>query len=136
MTSPTFLSVEDVLCIHASTMEQEGGLGGIRDPGLLESAVMLPQQRFGGRFLHEDLPAMAAAYLYHITRNHPFTDGNKRVGVMAAFVFLDVNGVRLTATEKQLEKTVLAVAAGELSKAGLIDWMRKHTRPQRRRSRR
>jgi death-on-curing protein len=79
---------------------------------------------------------MAAAYLYHITQDHPFTDGNKRVGVMAAFVFLDVNGVRLAAAEKELEKTVLAVAAGELSKAGLIDWMRRHTRPQRRRSRR
>ena len=129
MKRPTFLSVEDVICIHAETIEAEGGLDGIRDYGLLESAAMMPQQQFAGQYLHEDLPAMAAAYLYHITQNHPFHDGNKRAGAMSAFVFLDANGVNLSAGEKQLEQTVMAVAAGRMSKSELITWMRKHTKP-------
>ncbi len=128
MKRPTFLSVEDVICIHADTIGAEGGLDGIRDYGLLESAVMMPQQQFSGQYLHEDLPAMAAAYLYHITQNHPFHDGNKRAGAMSAFVFLDTNGVNLSAGEKQLEQTVLDIAAGKMSKSELIIWMRKHTR--------
>ncbi len=127
MKRPVFLSVEDVICIHSDTIEAEGGLDGIRDYGLLESAVMMPQQQFSRQYLHEDLPAMAAAYLYHITQNHPFHDGNKRAGAMSAFVFLDVNGVNLSAGEKQLEQTVLDVAAGRMSKSELIIWMRKHT---------
>jgi len=128
MKPPTFLSVDDVVWIHASTIDEEGGLGAIRDHGLLASAVLMPQQQFAGRYLHPDLPAMAAAYLYHITQNHPFRDGNKRAGVMAAFVFLDVNHMRLTATQTELEQTVTAVAAGHMRKDELIDWMREHTR--------
>jgi len=135
MRAPVFLSVEDVICIHADTIEQEGGLGGVRDYGLLESAVMMPQQRFGGRFLHEDPPAMASAYLFHISQNHPFHDGNKRAAAMAAFVFLDVNGFSLTAREDGFERTVLAVAAGEISKDDLTAWMPKHTRRTGRRPR-
>lgn len=133
MKRPTFLSAADVLCIHASTIEREGGTAGIRDHALLTSAVMMPQQQFEGRYLHEDLPAMAAGYLFHITRNHPFLDGNKRAGVMAAYVFLDVNGVDMTATGKELEQTVVAVADGRMSKAELTAWMQEHTRPRRRR---
>lgn len=129
MKRPTFLSTEDVLCIHADTIETEGGIGNVMDFGLFESAVMMPQQQFSGQYLHEDLPAMAAAYLYHITQNHPFHDGNKRTGAMSAFVFLDVNGVKLTAGEKRMKQTVLNVAAGRTSKSELITWMREHTRP-------
>lgn len=128
MKTPTFLSVEDVTCIHAETIDCEGGLDGIKDYALLESAVMMPQQQFDGKYLHEDIPTMAAAYLFHITQNHPFHDGNKRAGIMAAFVFLDVNGYDLKATDKQLEKIVLSVASGKISKSDLIDWMREHTR--------
>lgn len=126
MKPPIFLSAADVIYIHGSTIEREGGLGGIRNYGLLASAVMMPQQQFAGRYLHEDLPAMAAAYLYHIVQNHPFHDGNKRAGAMAAFVFLDVNHVRMTAPAGQFEQTVMAVAAGRMSKGELIDWMRNH----------
>ena len=128
MLLPTFLSVEDVLLIHAGTIAEEGGLGGVRDYGLLESAVLMPQQRFAGRYLHRDLPAMAAAYLFHICRNHPFVDGNKRSAAMATYVFLDVNGLDLSAAPADLEHTVLAVAAGDLRKPDLIRWMRRHYR--------
>jgi len=135
MRAPIFLSVEDVICIHADTIGQEGGLGGGPDYGILESAVMMPQQRFGGQFLHEDLPAMAAAYLFHISQNHPFHDGNKRAGAMSAFVFLDVNGISLSVAEDEFERTVLAVAASETSKDDLTAWMRKHARRSGRRPR-
>jgi len=134
MDRPTFLSVEDILCIHAGTITKEGGLGGVRDYGLLESAIMLPQQRIAGRHLHRGLAAMAAAYLYHLAQNHPFQDGNKRAGVIAAFVFLDVNGVDLKATQDELERTVLSVASGQMSKRSLTAWMRKHTRRRKRRA--
>lgn len=131
MKRPVFLSVEDAVYIHDSTIRGEGGLGGIRDYALLESSVMMPQQQFGGRYLHKGIPAMAGAYLYHIVGNHPFHDGNKRTGAMAGFVFLDVNGFDLAASEKQLERTVQAVAAGNLSKSELAEWMRKHTKRRR-----
>ena len=130
MTAPRFFSVENVLSIHADTLQQDGGLSGVRDLNLLTSAVVMPQQQFGGQYLHPDLPAMAAAYLFHIVCNHPFLDGNKRAGAMAAVLFLEVNGVDLTASPKELEQTVLAVASGELEKDALIDWMRQHTQPQ------
>ena len=79
-----FLSVEDVLLIQSDTLEHEGGLAGVRDFGLLESAVMMPRQQFGGVHLHRTLAEQAAAYLFHLCRNHPFNDGNKRAAVLAA----------------------------------------------------
>jgi len=125
---PRFLSVDDVLAVHQDTMEQEGGLGGIREPGLLESAVLMPQQQFGGRYLHNGLAAMAAAYLFHIAQNHPFNDGNKRTAVMAALVFLDVNRVATLPPPDELEAITLSVAAGRTSKEALTEWMRQHVR--------
>lgn len=125
MTSRTrFLSVDDVLAIHENTIAVEGGAPGLRDPGLLESAVLMPQQQFGGQFLHEGLAAMAAAYLFHIAQNHTFYDGNKRAAALAALVFLQVNGVAELPDPEELEKATLAVAAGEMSKAALTKWMR------------
>ena len=123
-TDIRFLSVDDVLAIHEDTLEQEGGLAGIREPGLLESAVMMPQQRFGGQYLHEGLAAMAAAYLFHISQNHPFIDGNKRAGAMAALVFLDVNGVVTLPLPDELEAATLGVASGETNKEALTEWFR------------
>jgi len=130
MEPPQFLSVDDVAALHVDTIAEEGGLGGIRDHGLLDSAVTMPRQRFAGRYLHEDLPAMAAAYLFHITRNHPFHDGNKRTGALTAIVFLDVNHVRLTAPQRDLARAVTAVASGEMTKDELIAWMRGCTSPR------
>ena len=126
MEAIRFLSVNDVLAIHADTMRHEGGLRGVRDISLLESAVMMPQQQFGGQYLHEGMAAMAAAYLFHIAQNHPFHDGNKRAAVMSALVFLDANGIdRLPGTD-ELEATTLAVASGEMGKNELTSWLRSH----------
>ncbi|WHZ26914.1 MAG: hypothetical protein OJF51_001710 [Nitrospira sp.] len=125
MEEIVFLSLEDVMIIHSSTIEQEGGMEGMRDHGLLDAAVAMPRQQFGGAYLHEDLAAMAAAYLFHIAQNHPFLDGNKRAAVMAAFVFLDKNSIELTVSPKNLEVVTRQVAAGKMAKDELIRWMRK-----------
>ena len=93
-----FLSVEDVLAIHENTIAVEGGLGGLRDAGLLESAVLMPQQQFGGEYLHPDLGAMAASNLFHIAQNHAFQDGNKRTAALRFLVFLSINGVEAFAS--------------------------------------
>lgn len=120
-----FLSVEDVLTIHEDTIAVEGGAGGLRDPGLLESAVLMPQQRFGGELLHPDPASMAAAYLFHIAQNHPFHDGNKRTAVLAALVFLTTNGVRPLPEPDELEEVTMAVASSRIGKRELATWIRK-----------
>ena len=120
-----FLNVDDVLLLHDDTLRREGGLAGIRDRGLLEAAVAMPRQQFGGRYLHADLAAMAAAILFHLAQNHPFLDGNKRVAVMAAYVFLDANGVSLDVPPRDLEAVTLDVASGRIGKDPLAAWFRK-----------
>ena len=107
---PEFLEVEDVLQIHTDQMERYGGLLGLRDLGLLISAVSMPKAMHAGRFLHEDIFAMAGAYLFHITRNHPFLDGNKRAGAASALVFLDMHGIEVTADDDALYELVIGVA--------------------------
>lgn len=124
MKGLTFLSVEDVLLIHADTIENDGGSHGVRDHGLLDAAVAMPRQQFGGSFLHEDIAAMAAAYLFHIAQNHPFVDGNKRAAVISALVFLRINSVEQLPAPQELEATTRRVAAGELNKEALTKWMR------------
>jgi death-on-curing protein len=124
-----FLSVDDVLAIHDDTIAHEGGLAGIRDPGLLESAVLMPQQQFGGEYLHAGLPAMAAAYLFHIAQNHAFHDGNKRTAALSALIFLEVNGVKLLPEPDALERTTMAVAASRCGKQELEQWMRRQLDP-------
>ena len=124
MKEIAFLSVEDVVQIHASAIAHEGGMEGVRDHNLLDAAVAMPRQQFGGAYLHEDMAAMAAAYLFHIAQNHPFFDGNKRAAVMAAFVFLDNIGIELTTAPQDLESATRRVAAGDMAKDELIRWMR------------
>jgi death-on-curing protein len=96
---PDFLSVVEVLFLHEEQLARYGGGTGIRDIGLLESAVAQPQATFGSEYLHADLFQMAAAYAFHIAQNQPFVDGNKRTGLVAALVFLDLNGVFAEDTE-------------------------------------
>lgn len=122
-----FLSVDDVLAIHEDTIAHEGGLAGIRDPGLLESAALMPQQQFGGQYLHHGLAAMAAAYLFHIAKNHAFHDGNKRTAALAALVFLDVNGAKSLPPPEDLEEITLRLAASQCGKEELTEWMRLQT---------
>lgn len=124
--SPAFLSCDDVLAIHRDLIQTFGGSEGVRDMGLLQSAIAMPQAGFAGQFLHTDLYEMAAAYLFHLAKNHPFIDGNKRVGAVAALVFLEINGIRVEASNAALVETTLAVAEGKASKSAVAEFLRKH----------
>ena len=114
-----FLTIEQVLTIHKTMIERYGGDPTLRDVGLVDSAVMMPQQSFGGELLHPSLASMAAAYLFHLCSNHGFTDGNKRTAAGAALVFLDVNGHELALTIDELEQITMDVANGALEKERL-----------------
>jgi len=123
-----FLTLDEVLALHADQIERYGGRPGVRDVGLLQSAVSVPAATFGDRFLHASLQEMAAAYLFHLVRDHPFLDGNKRVGLMALLAFLGLNSRWLDAEPRELENLVLAVAAGKTSKAEVAVFVQRHMR--------
>jgi death-on-curing protein len=116
---PAFLEFDDVLALHASRIDRYGGTHGVRDAGLLSSALAMPRATFGEEFLHGSLHEMAAANLFHIVKNHPFLDGNTRAGLVVALVFLELNGLRVEATEDELTDLVLSVAEGAASKADI-----------------
>ena len=123
-----FLSVEDVSAVHANQIEFYGGDFGLRDAGLLASAVAQPSATFGGQCLHGDLFEMAAAYLFHIVMNHPFLDGNKRTGTAAALVSLDLNGVEIACPEGALYDLTVSVATGQADKPAIAAFFRTHAR--------
>ena len=126
MQAFVFLSVEVVLRIHERVIQEFGGDSGLRDRGLLESAVAMPQSTFGGEFLHVALAGKAAAYHFHLCSNHPFVDGNKRVAVAVAEVFILANGCELGASDDELEEITLGVARGQASKDDVISFYKKH----------
>lgn len=126
---PLFLTWDEVLAQHAEQIRRYGGAPGLREEGLLRSALAQPEAQFGGRWLHEDLAAMAAAYGFHIAQNHPFIDGNKRVAAACALLFLALNGHRVVAPPGTLATTILAVAAGRAGKDALAAWLRSHLQP-------
>jgi death-on-curing protein len=97
--SPIFLHLEDVLALHARSIELFGGSLGVRDIGLLQSALAVPEASCAGELLHPTIHEMAAAYLFHLCKNHPFLDGNKRAATAAALVFLEINGWSLDAPD-------------------------------------
>ncbi len=121
---PVFLTLDEVLALHADQIARYGGRPGLRDLGLLESALGMPRTTFGRVYLHPSLPEMAAAYLFHLAGNHPFVDGNKRVGLAAAIAFLGLNGLWLEADPDELAELVLRTARGEASKAELAEFIR------------
>jgi death-on-curing protein len=127
-----FLTLDEVLALHADQIERYGGRPGIRDIGLLQSALGVPAATFEGRFLHGSLHEMAAAYLFHLVRDHPFIDGNKRTGLAALLAFLGLNSYWLDADPKELEKFVRSVAAGKISKAEIAVFVQRHIRTRRR----
>ncbi|MDP8254662.1 MAG: type II toxin-antitoxin system death-on-curing family toxin [Candidatus Alcyoniella australis] len=126
--NPEFLDLEDALEIHTLQLSRFGGSTGLRDRGLLESALAQPQAVFESAFLHADIFEMAAAYLFHIVRNHPFVDGNKRTGLLCALVFLEINGVQVSAEESEYERLTLATAEGQMDKPTLAEFFRTHSR--------
>ena len=125
---PVFLSLEKVLEIHQIQIREFGGSSGLRDIGMLQSAVAMPAAQFGGQYLHGDLHEMAAAYLYHLALNHPFVDGNKRVAAMAADIFLLMNDILLTASVEELTDLTLYVAQRKLEKPEIAAFLKKHSR--------
>lgn len=123
---PIFLELDEVLDLHQTSIARYGGDPGLRDMGLLKSAIAQPAASFGGQFLNLDLPSMAATLLFSLVMNHPFADGNKRTGAAAARVFLLINGTHFDPPNKEFEEMVLGVASGQLDKHQAIDFFRRH----------
>lgn len=127
-SNPRFLSRDEVLEIHRREIERFGGRPGVRDLGLVDSALAMPAAGVGGQRLHADLHEMAAAYLFHLAKNHPFFDGNKRVAAHSAFVFLQLNGLELSADQDAYYRITLAIAEGSADKAAAAKFFRSNTR--------
>jgi death on curing protein len=123
-----FVELADLLRIHRIAMIDQGSDPAVRDMGLLESAMAVPRQQFGGNYLHPDIPSMAAAYAFHTCRNHPFVDGNKRAATAAMLMFLVDNGWEFVATTDEGELAVVGLAAGELTKEQWTAWVLAHAR--------
>lgn len=119
-----YLSVEQILLLHQAQLEKFGGGSGLRDRGGLESAAARPAMTFGGEDLYPDVAAKTAALMHSLVMNHPFVDGNKRVGAAAAEVFVLLNGWRLEATDAEFEQITLTAARGELEADALAIWFR------------
>ena len=123
MTEPEWLSKDLMLAIHDEQLAEHGGGIGVRDAGLLESALERPRNRFAYDPA-ADLPTLAAAYAFGLARNHPFVDGNKRTAFVAAEVFLDLNGMTLSASDEDCVLTMLRLAAGEIEEEAFGAWLR------------
>jgi death-on-curing protein len=121
---PDFLSLAEVIKIHLDQIKHYGGQSGIRDIHLLQSALAQPEASFGGEWLHKDLFEMAAAYAFHLCQNHPFLDGNKRVALATALVFLEMNGISIDDPKGTLYETIMKMANSKLSKAEFADVLR------------
>lgn len=128
MTSPTWINPRVLRAIHEEQLAEHGGAPGVRDEGLLESALARPQQL--AAYGQPDIADLAAAYGYGIARNHPFVDGNKRTAFVAVELFLALNQLALTADDSFCLLTTLALAAGELSEADFAAWVRAHCEPR------
>jgi death-on-curing protein len=126
MKAPQWVLRETVLAIHEQLLDGFGGLAGARDEGLLDSALNRPQQSF--HYAKSDLFELAAAYAYGLVRNHPFLDGNKRIGFVTAVVFLEINGYKFEANEVDATVKTLALAARDLSEAKYAAWLKANSR--------
>ncbi|MBK9040670.1 MAG: type II toxin-antitoxin system death-on-curing family toxin [Bdellovibrionales bacterium] len=125
MKEPIWIETHVVLAMHDRLLAEHGGPSGLRDTGLLESALARPRQLL--TYDQPDLAALAAAYVVGIIRNHPFVDGNKRTGFMTGYVFLARNNRQLTASEFEATRLVSALASGELQEEAFADWLRNNT---------
>ena len=124
MREPIFLTLAEVIEVHSDQIRRYGGQEGVRDFGLLESALAQPEASFAGEWLHQDLYAISAAYAYHLCQNHPFLDGNKRTGLACALVFLELNGVSPHDPKGLLKDAMLRVASGKMHKEELAQLLR------------
>ena len=122
-----FLTLSEVLLILEDQIRNYGGTYGVRDLNLLSSVIYMPESTFNGKYLHKSIPAMSAAYAYHICQNHPFIDGNKRTALACSLVFLDINGYEFNCGEEKLYNEVMNVAKGQTRKEELVKFYEKHT---------
>jgi death on curing protein len=122
MTEPFWLTRQIVIAIHHEQLTIHGGASGLRDGGMLDSALDRPKDR--SAYEQADLAELAAAYAFGIARNHPFVDGNKRTSLLALYTFLGVNGIDLIVPEAEAAAIILALAAGEVNEEGLTRWIR------------
>jgi len=126
---PRFILLDEVLGLHTRQIELYGGSAGVRDLGLLQSAISMPAASFDGVWLHATIEEMAGAYLFHLAQNHPFIDGNKRVAAVTMIVFLLINDLTPTFTEDELVELTLGVASGRVSKAEASLAIASHVEP-------
>jgi len=124
--APLFLTLDEVLALHEDQIRRYGGSSGVRDVGLLESALGSAAARFDGVFLHDTLFEMSAAILYGVCRNHPFVEGNKRTAVAASLTFLEMNGTEIEADEDDFYDLVIGVAEGRVSKSAVAVFLSDH----------
>ncbi len=122
-----FIPVEPVLTIHADLLQRYGGQSGLRDRGLLDSALAQPRMTAGGKETHKTIFDKAAAYGYHVCNKHPFIDGNKRVAFVLMDVFLQKNGKEIVSSDEEAYTMMMSLASGKLSKAQLASWLKENT---------
>ncbi len=122
-----FIPNEIALTIHADLLQRYGGKAGVRDAGLLDSALAQPKITVGGKFAHKTLFDKAAAYGFHVCKNHPFVDGNKRVAFVLMDIFLQKNGWEIAAGEEAAYSMMIDLASGKISKAKLASWLKEHS---------
>lgn len=125
--SPKFLTLEQVIKLHELQIDEFGGSHGVKDEGLLISALAQPESSFGDEYFHKDFYEMAAAYLFHLVRNHAFNDGNKRIAALVAVVFLEINGVEIIADENEFEALVMRAAESKTTKEEIANFFKKNS---------
>ena len=120
------LSKSQILLLHEQLIAETGGSSGLRDEGMLDSALNTPFQTFAGKDVYPSLQQKAARLCFGLVKNHPFVDGNKRIGAHAMLVFLALNGIELQHTQAELSEVILQLAAGTLQSTDLLDWILSH----------
>lgn len=120
------LSKKQLLMLHSELIAETGGMDGLRDEGMLDSALNAPFQSFAGEDVYPSLQQKAARLCFGLVKNHPFIDGNKRIGTHAMLVFLALNGIELDYTQEELASTILSLAAGESDQTALLRWIIGH----------
>ena len=129
MTEPIWMELGDAVIFHDMELAAHGGSTGLRDPGMLESAIMRPRNLWAYTDAPPSLTRLAAAYAFGISSNYPFVDGNKRTALVVSFAFLDTHGVAVTACQEDAYETNLRLAAGEIGEQQIAEWFDRNTAP-------
>ena len=130
MHEPIWMDSTDALILHDAELVAHGGSSGVRDLGLLESALARPRNLWAYLDPRPSLARLAAAYAFGVSANHPFVDGNKRVALVVSFTFLDVNGLEVCASQEDAYLAIMSLAAGEMAEEELVEWFERNTSPR------